>query len=156
MSNFSKAIFCFLHNMICNSLLLLWRFCTSAYSLFQYGNRNKLLTPKKPIQILSWVTNSVLAFKGMKCRLWLIDHDLLFEVCWSLDLMMNGAAIGPARPRICEKPRSCIETSTAKTSTIIKYHIPKDAEIANFPTKEIYRPIWNWDKEFGNFLKSKN
>ena len=142
MSKFSKSIFCFLHNKICNSLLLLWRFCMSAYFLFQYGNRNKLLNPKKPIQIWSSVTNPVLAFEGIKYRLWVIDHDLLFEVCWSLDLMINGAAIGPARPRICENPRSCIETSTANTSTIIKYHIPKDAEIANFPTKEIYRPIW--------------
>ena len=59
---------------------------------------------------------------------------------WILNLMMNGAAMGPARPRICEKPRSCIETSTANTSTMIKYHIPKEAEIANFPMKEIYRP----------------
>ena len=56
-------------------------------------------------------------------------------------LIINGAAMGPARPRIWERPRSCIETSTAKTSTIIRYHIPNEAEIASFPTKEMYLPI---------------
>ena len=76
---------------------------------------------------------------------------MLILVCGSLGLIINGAAIGPARPRICEKPSSCIETSTAKTSTMIKYHIPNEAEIASFPMNEIYRPNYNWNKNFDEF-----
>ena len=96
--------------------------------LFLFANKNKNTIVREQMFACSFIPDSNLCSN-------LHDSPMFMP-----GLIINGAAIGPARPRICERPRSCIETSTANTSTMIRYHIPNEAEIASFPTKEIYLP----------------